>query len=278
MPSRHSVSTGLEAVLRFLSDRALPHVEEVVLGGLRRSIHADGRTGVVSISISGDSVTVESGDREIASVADLAVRSVLDSDVDTSSMRSVLGRDPHLGPVVREHPDMRIPGSFDATETAIRAVIGQQVSVAGANTIAGRLVDRVGERLSELTGAITHLFPTADRIADAELVGLGMPTARIATIKTLATAIAHGAVDLRPGATETRDELLSLKGVGEWTASYITMRVSRDRDAFLAGDLGVRKGAARLGLPTTPKELEAYSARWRPFRSYAVMYLWCAAR
>ena len=278
VPSRQPVRSELDGVLDFFSSRILPHVEEAVPGGLRRSFRAFGRSAVIEIGVADESITLDSDEEEVSAVAESVAREAFDLEADTSSVRSVLGRDPHLESLVRAHPDVGVPGSFDATETAIRAVIGQQVSVAGANTLAGRLVERVGERLAEPSGAITHLFPAADRIATANLDGLGMPAARIDTVRSLATAIAEGTVDLRPDAyaSETRSALLSLSGIGEWTVSYISMRVLRDRDAFMASDLGVRKGAAALSLPTSPRELEKYSERWRPFRAYAVMYLWLA--
>ena len=273
------MSSGLDGGLRFFSSRILPHVEEAHPTGLRRSLHIDDRATVVTVNVDADRLSVKSCDELLSESAEASVRGAFDLNADLRTMRDVLSSDPRLEPLVSAYPDVRVPGSFDATETAIRAVVGQQVSVSGANTLAGRIVERAGERLSAPVGAVTHLFPTAELIAETDLDGLGMPGARIAAIETLAEAIADGRVDLDPDAPAdgVMASLQSLRGIGAWTASYICMRVLHDRDAFLAGDLGVKKGAAALGLPTSPRELEAHSERWRPVRSYAVMYLWIAA-
>lgn len=203
-------------------------------------------------------------------------RSMLDLDADPAAVAAHLGRDPVLAPLVARAPGLRIPGSPDAFEIAVRAVLGQQVSVAGARTLAARLVEAHGKPLAAPAGPVTHLFPDPDALADAGLAEVGMPGARRRALRGLAAAVAGGELVLDRGAAraETSAALQALPGIGPWTASYVALRGLGDPDVFLAGDLGVRKAAARLGLPDRPRELERYAERWRPWRSYAVLHLW----
>jgi AraC family transcriptional regulator of adaptative response / DNA-3-methyladenine glycosylase II len=206
-------------------------------------------------------------------------RAALDLDADTGVIDGHLAADPILRPLVERAPGIRVPGAFDPTEAAVRAVLGQQVSVKGARTLAARLVERCGRRLERPRAGMTHTFPTAAAIAQADLSGLGMPGSRVRALAGLATALADGSVSLAPGsdAAATHAALISLPGIGEWTASYICMRALKDPDAFPAGDLGVARGAAALGLPTSRRALVEASERWRPWRAYAVMHLWSVA-
>ena len=267
-------------VLSFLAARAIPHVEEARPSGLRRSFTFDGTTGVIDVSVTDSDVRVscDEGNALEAAATETTSR-VFDVGGDSTAAVALLERDPKLRPFVTAKPDMRIPGVFDATEGAVRAVVGQQVSVAGARTLVGRIAERAGTPLEHPIGAVTHAFPTAQAIASAELAGVGMPGARVRAVRSVAAAIADGAIHLseRGSSVDTFDQLLELPGIGPWTASYICMRVLGDRDAFLPSDLGVRKGAAAAGLPTEAKELIAHAERWRPFRAYAVMYLWLAS-
>ena len=169
-----------------------------------------------------------------------------------------------------------MPGAVDGIEMAVRAVTGQQVSVSGARTIVGRIVERCAARLPFDDAELRFVFPDAEAVADADLAGIGMPGARVRSIQAVARALADGTVALDAGSDRvaTRAALLALPGIGPWTADYLCMRALGDPDVFLAGDLGVRKGAARLGVDDDPRVLAEHAMRWRPWRSYAVMHLW----
>jgi AraC family transcriptional regulator of adaptative response / DNA-3-methyladenine glycosylase II len=161
-----------------------------------------------------------------------------------------------------------VPGAWDGFELAVRAVLGQQVSVRGATTLAGRLVARFGEPLEGSEDGLTHVFPRPEGLVDADVAAIGIPGARAETIRQLARAACTGALTLSASAPfdETRAGLVSLPGIGPWTAEYIALRVLRDPDAFPAGDLGLRNAGA------TPARAEA----WRPWRGYAAVHLWTA--
>jgi AraC family transcriptional regulator of adaptative response / DNA-3-methyladenine glycosylase II len=166
----------------------------------------------------------------------------------------------------------------DGAEIAVRAVVGQQVSVAAARTVLGRLVADHGTDLSTPDGTVTRVFPAAAVLAEADPATFPMPAARQRTIRALCSALAAGDLVLDPGVdpAEAEQNLLALPGIGPWTANYVAMRALSVPDLFLATDLGVRHGAAALGLPDDPRELARYAERWRPWRSYAVLHLWNA--
>ena len=155
-------------------------------------------------------------------------------------------------------------------------MLGQQVSVRAARTFAGRLVASAGTAIDRPVGGVTHLFPSAERVAGADLQTVGLTRARTATLRRLAQLVADGSLDLSESAERgsTLDALLGIRGIGPWTAAYVAMRALRDPDAFPAGDLGVRVGFEALGLSTTPSAIVAHAERWRPWRAYAVMHLW----
>jgi AraC family transcriptional regulator of adaptative response / DNA-3-methyladenine glycosylase II len=209
-------------------------------------------------------------------------RSLLDLDADPVAVTDVLAADRILVALVRRSPGRRVPGCVDGAELAFRAVLGQQVSVAGARTLAGRLVARCGEPLPEALAAErdepTHLFPGPHAVAGAALEGLGVPNARRKTLRTLARAIAGGQILLDPGSEreEVERRLLELRGIGLWTASYVAMRALGDPDAFLPTDLGVRKAICRLGHASDRQSVAALAERWRPWRAYATQHLWAS--
>jgi AraC family transcriptional regulator of adaptative response / DNA-3-methyladenine glycosylase II len=206
------------------------------------------------------------------------MRRLFDLDADPVAVDELLGADPALETAVKEVPGIRLPGSVDGAETAIRTLLGQQVSVAAARTAAGRLTAALGERLPPalaVPGA-DLLFPAPAAIAEHGADVLTGPARRIASVLAVATALADGRLALDPGRdpAELRAELLALPGIGPWTAGYLAMRVLGDPDELLAEDLGVRRGAAALDLPSDIPGLTARSAAWRPWRSYAATHLW----
>jgi AraC family transcriptional regulator of adaptative response / DNA-3-methyladenine glycosylase II len=178
--------------------------------------------------------------------------------------------------VVRGAPGRRVPGHVDAHELAIRAVLGQQVSLAGAATLASRLAADYGEPLERPMGAVTHVFPTAGVLAELDPARLAMPAARARALLALATALEYGELVLDPGADRevARERLLALPGIGPWTADYIAMRALRDPDAFLSTDLGVRHALERLGHDGRPANALRLAESWRPYRAYALQHLW----
>jgi AraC family transcriptional regulator of adaptative response / DNA-3-methyladenine glycosylase II len=261
-------------VLRWLGARLVPGVEELSDAVYRRTLRLPGGPGVVALEPAGDRVhvTLRLSDRADRDAALAACRSLFDVDADPACHNPVLRADPALAPRVEANPGLRAPGTVDARETAIRAVLGQQVSLAAARTLAGRLVAACGDLLPAPDGALTHTFPAPDAIdPDA----LGMPDARKRTLRALCAALSDGSLTLEPGA-DTRARLLAIPGVGPWTADYIALRALGDPDAFPAADVGIRRGARAIGLPDDPRALAARAERWRPWRRYAAHHLWAA--
>jgi len=203
----------------------------------------------------------------------------LDLDADPQAIVEALEGDRLIGPLVSAHPGRRVPGTVDGFELAVRAIIGQQVSVAGARTIAGRLVAAAGEVLTEPIGGVTHLFPTPHALialAEERPATFSMPEGRRGAVVALAKAMISETVVLDPGAdpSELRSSLVALRGVGPWTAEYVAMRALRDPDAFMPTDLGIRRAAQVLGLPDNAAQLARHSEAWRPWRSYAMVHMW----
>jgi AraC family transcriptional regulator of adaptative response / DNA-3-methyladenine glycosylase II len=205
-------------------------------------------------------------------------RALLDLDSDPIAVLEALGPDPMIGPLIRAAPGRRVPGHVDGHELSIRAVLGQQVSLTGAATLAGRLVAKYGEPLRRPVGGVTHLFPSAAALAEVRPQHLPMPVARRRALTGLARALASGEIVLDGGAdrAEARRRLADLPGVGPWTVAYIAMRALRDPDAFLASDLGVRKALEQFGHDGSPAAATRLAERWRPYRAYALAHLWAA--
>jgi AraC family transcriptional regulator of adaptative response / DNA-3-methyladenine glycosylase II len=269
-----------ESLLAFFGRRAVPGVEELDDGVYRRSLRLPRGAGVAEVRAAAEEVplTLWLDDERDAGVAARLCRDLLDLDTDPVPIARQLGSDPLIGALVRASPGRRVPGHVDGSELAIRAVLGQQVSLAGAATLAGRLVADYGAPLARPVGAVTHLFPTAGALAGADPERLAMPGSRRRALLGLAAALASGQVILDPGAGRAAAEeaLLALPGIGPWTVSYISMRVLRDPDAFIPTDLGVRRALERLGQDGSPASAERIAERWRPYRAYALQHLWSA--
>jgi AraC family transcriptional regulator, regulatory protein of adaptative response / DNA-3-methyladenine glycosylase II len=276
-----------EGLVAFLGRRAVTGVEEVLDGGYRRSVRLPGGPGVIEVR-SGPSPRPGPGfvtarfwlhdERDLAAALERC-RALLDLDRDPRPVIDALGTDPVLAGLVRAAPGRRVPGHVDGEELALRAVLGQQVSVAAATTLAARLVAAYGEPLDRPVGTVTHLFPTPAALLDAGPAALAMPAARRRAVLGLAGALARCELTLHRGADRagTDRALRALPGIGPWTAGYIGMRALGDADAFLPTDLGVRRGLEALGHDGRPPAAAALAESWRPYRAYAVQHLWAAA-
>ena len=266
------------ALIAFFGRRAVPGVEELDGQVFRRSLRLSHGNGVAEIRPLTDRIALRLhlNDPRDEDEAVTRVRAMLDLDADPAAIAEALGADPVMHPLVAADPGRRAPGAAAGDEIAIRAVLGQQVSLAGAATLAGRLVASYGEQLANPVGTVTHAFPSADALAGAADADLAMPASRRRALRSLATALASGEIDLHPDCDRraTEDRLLALPGIGPWTASYIAMRALRDHDAFLPSDLGVRHALERLGLDSRPASAELISLAWRPYRAYALQHLW----
>jgi AraC family transcriptional regulator of adaptative response / DNA-3-methyladenine glycosylase II len=264
------------ALLGFLAARCIAGVEESTGGVYRRSLPAGAASAVVEIEPGDGHVAVGVRVDTLAELGGVVerVREVLDLDADMAAVGAVLAKDPLLRRSLAAAPGLRLPGAADRLEMTVRAVLGQQISVAGARTLAGRLVRRHGRDLAEPAGAVHRRFPDAATLATADLDGIGLPGARIRSLHALGAAVAGGAVDLEgpPGAAEAA--LASLPGFGPWTLAYVAMRALRDPDAFPAGDLGIRRAFERAGRPADLRSITAHAERWRPWRAYAAIHLW----
>ncbi|MFJ4634591.1 AlkA N-terminal domain-containing protein [Streptomyces hygroscopicus] len=269
-------------VFDYLARRALAGVEEMVgapgARTYRRTLRLPHACAVVEVDERPGDGWLECRLR-LTELRDLTtaiqrIRRLFDLDADPYAVAERLGADAALAPLVAARPGLRSPGTADPTELAVRAVLGQQVSVAAGRVLGDALVAAYGEPLARPDGGLTRLFPRAEDLAGAPLTELGMPEGRRATLRTLATALADGAVRLDAGAERDRaeKELLGLRGIGPWTAGYIRMRALGDPDVLLESDVAVRAGARAAGAHLEDSE------SWRPWRSYAMHHLWNAAR
>ena len=270
-----------EAVLRFLAGRAIPGVEVVAGGRYVRSIESDGVPGILELVPDTDAghvllrLQLERHDGLIA-IVDRA-RRIFDLGADPRIIAEHLSADPMLRPMVTAAPGLRVPGAWDPFEVAVRAVLGQQISVVAATKLSGRLVAAFGTRLDNpRDDEIAYLFPRPEVLAGADLASLGMTRSQARAINGLASEVAAGSLELDStrGLDEAVDRLCRIDGIGPWTAHYIAMRAFGEPDAFPASDLGLRKAASGDGIPVAADRLEALSETWRPWRAYAAMHLW----
>ncbi len=280
-------------LLAFLRARALPGVEMVDEHSYHRILQLGGHTGIIHVTRAPrtPALQVELSPTLLPVLMQLVarLRRVFDLDARPDAIHRDLGRDPLLGPLLRARPGLRVPGSFDDFEIAVRAVLGQQVSVRAATTLAGRLVAQFGAILTApvgaptpsdltagLTSGLTHRFPTAPELArhsPAELAEIGLPATRAATLHNLALAFSTGPMREPPDDPETfAAALRAIPGIGDWSAQYLVLRGLHHPDAFPSGDLVLRKALGGL----TTKAVEARAAAWRPWRAYAAVHLWTA--
>jgi AraC family transcriptional regulator of adaptative response / DNA-3-methyladenine glycosylase II len=278
------------AMVAFLARRALPGVEVVTPERYARTVAVDGVTGTVIVEPS--SGNGRNALRAIVRFPKLSalpaiiarLRRVFDLAADPRAIAAHLEKDPALAPLVAERPGLRVPGAWDGFELAIRAVLGQQITVVAAARLAGKLVASYGERVTgvapDLEAALTHVFPRPEALAKADLAALGMPRARAAALSAVAAAAVADPhlFDATRELDDAVQRLRAIRGVGEWTAQYIALRQLREPDAFPAGDLGLlRAMAQRDGQDRSPGELLDRSAQWRPWRAYAAQHLWAGA-
>lgn len=273
-----------DGMLAFLAMRAIPGVEVVQDGVYRRAIALDGAAGTIAVRpIGGDRLGVAVRfPRPSALPRILArVRGVFDLSADPVRIGEVLSRDPDLAPMIAVRPGLRVPGAWDGFELAVRAILGQQITVAAARKLAGDLVAAHGEPLAApwAEPGLTHTFPSAARLAGADLAGMKMPGARIRCLSAMARALADDPNLLGPnaGLDDMVRRLRALPGIGEWTAQYIAMRQLREPDAFPAADVALMRALTDAdGVRPTADQLLARAEAWRPWRAYAALHLWAS--
>lgn len=261
-----------------LAATAVPGVEEWRDGAYRRTLRLPYGHGIAALAPRPDHIAcrLTLSDLRDLTVAISRCRRLLDLDADPVAVDDQLRTDPFLAPLVDKAPGRRVPRTVDEAEFAVRAVLGQQVSTAAARTHAARLVTAHGTPLDDPEGGLTHLFPSPEALAAVDPETLAMPRTRRTTFTTLVGQLADGTLHLGVESDwpEARARLLALPGFGPWTVDVIAMRALGDPDAFLPTDLGIRRAAQELGLPSTPAALTTRAATWRPWRAYAVQYLW----
>ncbi|HZW93003.1 MAG TPA: AlkA N-terminal domain-containing protein [Candidatus Eremiobacteraceae bacterium] len=264
-----------KGMLAFLLPRAIPGVEAVEGGCYRRSISLNGNYGHFEVSLdeanNALAARVEFGDPRSLFFITERIRAMFDLNADWASIVQNLRTDPVLAARVEAHPGLRVPGCWSGFELAVRAILGQQVTVKGASTLAGRLVKAFGEPFSA-AGGIAYVFPPPQVLADANLARIGLPPARAETIRTLARAVGDGRISFEAivDSADFLARLCEIPGIGQWTAQYVAMRALGEPDAFPSSDLGLLRA---LDLKNT-RELEERAEAWRPWRAYAAIHLW----
>jgi AraC family transcriptional regulator of adaptative response / DNA-3-methyladenine glycosylase II len=264
-------------LLDFLTPRATPGVEIVEAGCYRRTISLNGHAGNLAVSLEESGLALEvrisfPEPRWLFLIIE-RVRRMFDLGANPADIAARFGDDPLLAKRLARMPGLRVPGCWDRFELAVRAILGQQVSVKGATTLAGRLVRTFGVPAAG-AGPLTHLFPAPEVLADADIARIGLPAKRAETIRALARAVADGRIVFSAveDVDKLQERLRELPGIGEWTLQYIAMRALGEPDAFPAGDLGLLRSAQARN----ERELLARAEAWRPWRAYAAMYLWQA--
>jgi AraC family transcriptional regulator of adaptative response / DNA-3-methyladenine glycosylase II len=275
-----------ESMLEFLRARAIPGIEVVERGVYRRTIEIDGKTGTIEVRHvprqQSLCVTIRFPVVQALPTIVGRVRRLFDLNANIETINEHLALDRRMAGLVMRRPGLRAAGGWDGFELAVRAVLGQQISVSAARRLAGQLVELHGRKLSKdgvERDGLTHVFPTAKRLAEVKSIGLGMPAARLETLRAVARATVRDPELFR--STGSIDDAVSrlrgIPGVGDWTAQYIALRALREVDAFPATDAGLLRGAGRVfGEGVTAKKLLEISEEWRPWRAYAAQHLWAA--
>ncbi len=267
-------------LLGFFSDRAIPGVERIADGVYQRTVEAGASRGSIDVRDAGGALalTVQGIDTNALFSVVQRVRGMFDVDAPIDDINTVLGRDRQLRRWLQARPGLRVPGAWDGWELAVRAVLGQQVSVKAATTFAGRLVARYGARIDDhAAGTPQFLFPAPERLQRARLETIGVVRSRAQAIRNLARAVLGGSVrfDATQPLTDFRAALTAVPGIGDWTAEYVAMRALKDPDAFPAADLGLLRAFDDVsGRRLRPRELAARAQDWRPWRAYAALLIW----
>jgi DNA-3-methyladenine glycosylase II len=266
------------AMLGFLSARAIAGMEQVVDGTYSRSIGLNGVHGTFSIKpATADSLELTLDFPDASAIPEIVarLRRMFDLDADFITMQRHLALDPLLAGLIAQHPGLRVPGTWDGLELAIRAVLGQQITVSAAIKLAGKLVAQYGAPLASPHGGLTHVFPEATVLAAADLATLGMPKSRGRTLSGVAQALLDDPLLFEPGREGGVKRVLALYGVGDWTAQYIALRQLREMDGLPNGDVGLINALVALeGGVVTARDLLARAEGWRPYRGYAAQLLW----
>lgn len=278
-----------DSMIGFLRARAIPEVEAVENGRYLRTVGMDGFAGTVEVSHQPErqSICVKIRFPNVRSLPAIVarVRRQFDLGADIETIDAHLSKDPLLAPLVAQRPGLRAPGGWDGFELAVRAILGQQISLTAARRLAGQIAALYGEPVPKAYAGhcgLSRLFPTAERLAEVDSIALGMPAARLAALKAVAEAFVRDQKLFRPAGSveKTVERLKAILGVGEWTAQYIALRAVREMDAFPATDRGLLRGAAAVdhGEAKTLTVLLNRAESWRPWRAYAAQHLWAADR
>ena len=270
-----------EVLIDFLAARATPGVEQVDGSSYRRTIAFDRQQGLLEVRRGKAANCLElrvlfPDPRALVSIVE-RVRRIFDLGADPIEIENHLRRDPQLARRIAAQPGLRVPGAWDGFELTVRAILGQQVTVQAASTLAGRLAQAFGQPLGDSGEDGLHLlFPTPDALAQADIARIGLPGKRAEAIRRLAEAVARGriAFDASVAPEQLQRQLAELPGIGDWTAQYVAMRALGEPDAFPASDLGLLRAASGTGRKITPAQLLEQAEAWRPWRAYAAMHLW----
>ncbi len=270
-----------DGILAFLEMRAIPGVEAVGPEGYRRVIEIDGGVGFIDVGHDPEHAQLIlrlriSSSMEIARCVE-RTRRLFDLGANPQQIASDLSRDPALRARLEARPGVRVPGAWDPFELAVRAVLGQQVSVRGATTLSGRLVRSFGKPIdSAAIPLLTHAFPRPEVLAEADVASIGLPETRATAIRELARRVAGGELEFSGAgnAEAVMQRMREIPGIGDWTAQYVAMRALADSDAFPSADLGLIRALSHGKQRLTPMALRKRAEAWRPWRAYAAMCLW----
>jgi AraC family transcriptional regulator of adaptative response / DNA-3-methyladenine glycosylase II len=291
-------------ILEFLAPRAIPGVESLSGGVYRRIVNESDFTGVIEVTPAPNRenallIRLPVGAASYLARLSLRVRRLFDLGADPNAIAEQLVNDRFLARMIRKRPGLRVPGAWNRFETAVRAILGQQISVSGATQLTGKLVRSFGRSIDDATNNSTqkrkdrtslahvdevsadpprYLFPRPEDLVDVDIASIGMPKARAESIRALATAVCEGkpVIEPAPSLEIAVERLNGLTGIGDWTAQYIAMRALGEPDAFPSGDLGLRKALAQRGTLPTASTLRKRAESWRPWRAYAAMWLWAS--